>query len=293
MQRKDTQAMPPPVDDDDPSIEIVEPARTERSLFGRGGLTPLPPLVGMAAIAMTTACVDHRLPPTPPPDPGPNSHLPEWFDESLRWDPNGNDSQIYIGGKIVFDTAKATIKKESEPTLRALLRFIKEHPEVTRIRIEGHTDSRAPDEYNQDLSERRAMAVADWLVDAGTCGYPQTTGPDCDMRVDYLKLVVVGFGETKPREPNDLAAGRAENRRTEFHVHELNGRAFSPGDPLKGGRVLMVLSPEERYLRDHPPKVSPPKRKPVVPTGNEYHPETQQRPKDPNADPTLKSETQK
>ncbi|MFO0612064.1 MAG: OmpA family protein [Polyangiaceae bacterium] len=261
----------------------------ERRSKERSGYTPLPPLVGVAAIAMTTACVDHRLPPTPPPDPGPNNHIPDWFDPNARWDPNGNDSQIYIAGKIVFDTDKATIKKESEPTLRALLRFIKEHPEVTRIRIEGHTDSIASNEYNQDLSARRALAVADWLVDAGTCGYPQEQGPDCDMRVDYLKLVAVGFGEIKPREPNDVAAGRAENRRTEFHVHEINGRPFAPGDPLKMGQVLTVLSPEERYLRDHPPKVDPPKRKPVVPTGNEYHGVPQPRPKDPNADPTLQA----
>lgn len=252
---------------DKPPPPVVERPKS------RMGLTPLPPLVGVAAIAMTTACVDHRLPPTPPPDPGPNNHLPDWFDENARWNPYGNDSQIYIAGKIVFDTDKATIKEASKPTLFALLSFIQSHEEVTRIRIEGHTDSTASIEYNQELSARRALAVCNWLVDNG---------------VDYLKLVAVGFGEIKPIEPNDVAAGRAENRRTEFHVHELNGRSFAPGDPLKGGQVLTVLSKEERWLAEHPPKVEPPKRKPVVPTGNEHHGVPQPRPKDPDADPTLK-----
>ncbi len=221
-------------------------------------------------LPLTAACADHTLPPTPPPDPGANTPLPGWFDESARWNPHGNDDQVYIAGKIVFDTDRATIKRESEPTLNRLLQFLIDHPEVSRLRVEGHTDDRASVEYNEELSARRALAVCDWLV---------------DHNIDNLRLVAVGFGKSKPIAPNDLAAGRAENRRTEFHVHEIDGGAFAPGDPLKGGQVLDVLSQEERYRLAHPPKPYIPPIKPFHPTGNETHDVSKPRPPDPKDQP--------
>jgi len=237
-----------------------------------------------AAFAVTlpfsVGCADHRLPPTPPPDPGANTPLPGWFDESARWNPHGNDDQVYIAGKIVFDNDRDTIKRESEPTLMRLLQFLIDHPEVSRLRVEGYTDDRAGVEYNQDLSARRALAVCDWLV---------------DHNIDNLRLVAIGFGklESKFIAPNDIAAGRAENRRTEFHVHEINGAAFAPGDPLKGGQVLTVLSQEERYRLKHPPKPDIPPIKPFHPTGNETHEVAKPRPPDPNAPPVLTPEAPK
>jgi OOP family OmpA-OmpF porin len=237
--------------------------------------TPQPPAVtAVAALAMSLpfGCVDRSLPPTPPPDPNTNTPLPGWFDENARWNPNGSDSQVYIEGKIIFDTASARIRPESEATLQRLLAFLIQKPEVTRLRIEGHTDSRASDEYNQELSAKRSLAVCDWLVDHG---------------IDNLRLIAVGFGEQKPIAPNELAAGRQENRRTEFHVHEVNGRAFSIGDPLKGGMILDVLTAEERERIKHPPKPYIPPVKPFHPTGNETHPVSPPKPKNPDTDPVL------
>src|SRR5262249_37471192 len=130
------------------------------------------------------------------------------------------------------DTDKATIRPgPSEKVLNTLLQFANEHQEVTLLRVEGHTDSRASDEYNMELSARRSLAVCDWLVDHG---------------VDHVRLLAVGFGKTRPIAPNDRADGMQENRRTEFHVAEVNGRLFGNADPTSGGYVLTVKSKEER-----------------------------------------------
>ena len=78
-----------------------------------------------------------------------------------------------------------------------------------RVRVEGHTDSKGSDAYNQRLSQRRAEAVVKYLIGKG---------------IDPSRLEAVGFGEGRPIAPNqnpdgsDNPTGRAKNRRTEFHV---------------------------------------------------------------------------
>jgi OOP family OmpA-OmpF porin len=216
-------------------------------------------LLGLA-LAGAGACGE-KLPPNPVPQTAGPKAVPPWFDPNARWDPKGKDSRIYIEGKIVFDNDKAIIKPGSEKVLEALLAFLQTRPDVTRVRIEGHTDSNASDEYNQELSARRSLAVCNWLVDRG---------------IDHLRLIPVGFGESKPIAPNDIERGRAENRRTEFHVAEVNGRPFGEKDETNGGLVLEVLSLEERRRLAMPPP-PPPKPKPFVPEGNvvkEAKPET-------------------
>lgn len=213
---------------------------------------PGAPLV--ATLAVIAGCSDHRLPPNPVPNPEVRREIPAWFDPNAKWNPNGTDTRIYIEGKIVFETDKAIIKPESEKVLETLLKFLQEHPEITRVRVEGHTDSRASDEHNDELSAKRSLAVCDWLVDRG---------------IDHLRVVAVGFGEKKPIAPNDTAAGRSDNRRTEFHVMEVNGRPFGPATALNGGTVLTVLSAEERARLKNPEKVTFKKPPPYVATGNE------------------------
>ena len=67
----------------------------------------------------------------------------------------------------------------------------------------------------------------------------------------------MGFGKTRPIAPNERADGRQENRRTEFHVAEVNGRPFIVKDPANGGYALIVKSAEQRRLEReaalHPP----------------------------------------
>lgn len=190
-------------------------------------------LSSIALTALSTlGCTDNRLPPVPVPKAEARNNLPKWYPEK-PWTAKEGQSEIFIEGKIVFETGSAAIHKfgESEKVLKTLLQFAKDHPEVTRIRVEGHTDDRGDDQKNEELSAQRALSVCNWLVDNG---------------VSHLRLLAVGFGERKPLGPNELAEGRAENRRTAFHVAEVDGRPYLGRDPTGGGLVLDVPSLEER-----------------------------------------------
>jgi outer membrane protein OmpA-like peptidoglycan-associated protein len=81
--------------------------------------------------------------------------------------------------------------------------FLGEHPEIQTVRIEGHTSDEGTDEYNLDLSTRRARAVVDALVQRG---------------IPRDRLIYEGHGERDPLFANDSDPHRAENRRVEFHI---------------------------------------------------------------------------
>lgn len=101
---------------------------------------------------------------------------------------------------IYFDSGKSQFKPSSLATLNAVLAVMKRAPD-RRFRIAGHTDSDGADDYNQDLSERRAKTVIGWLVDNG---------------IEASRLEAAGFGETRPAAPNDTDTGKALNRRVEL-----------------------------------------------------------------------------
>lgn len=187
----------------------------------------------LALVAFPIGCGSNVLPPNPLPGQDPPKPPPAWYPEK-PWSAKDGQARLFIEGKIVFDTNKAIIKQpKSEEVLKKLLQFMQEHPEVTLLRVEGHTDSRASEEHNQELSAKRSLAVCDWLVDRG---------------IDNTRLLAVGFGESKPLGPNDFAVGRDENRRTEFHVVEVGGRLFQTKDPTAGGYSLVVMTAEERRI---------------------------------------------
>jgi outer membrane protein OmpA-like peptidoglycan-associated protein len=102
---------------------------------------------------------------------------------------------------IYFDFASDKIKPESEPVLREIADALTHNP-AWKLRVEGHTDNIGGDQYNLDLSQRRAEAVKLALATR--------------YHIAADRLTPQGFGATRPKEPNDTLAGRARNRRVEL-----------------------------------------------------------------------------
>jgi outer membrane protein OmpA-like peptidoglycan-associated protein len=113
---------------------------------------------------------------------------------------------------VLFDTGAARLKPGADLALNRLADFMKENDGM-RIIIEGHTDSRGDESYNQELSRRRGLAVADALSSRG---------------VAQGRVEVVGRGEAYPVANNDTSAGRQENRRVEIIFSDQGGR-FAQG----------------------------------------------------------------
>ena len=104
---------------------------------------------------------------------------------------------------VKFDFDKSQVKEESYTDIKNLADFMNQYPQTTTT-VEGHTDSVGTDAYNQSLSEKRATAVRDVLVNQYGVG---------GERVD-----AVGYGESRPVADNSTADGRAVNRRVEAAV---------------------------------------------------------------------------
>ena len=113
--------------------------------------------------------------------------------------------KIEILERVEFATDSARILPESDAILNAVLKVINEHPEFTKISVEGHTDSRGNNAYNMALSGRRAAAVVKWLTSRGLVA---------------SRLQFTGFGEEQPIDTNDTDEGRQNNRRVEFKIVE-------------------------------------------------------------------------
>jgi OOP family OmpA-OmpF porin len=103
---------------------------------------------------------------------------------------------------IYFDKGKATIQKQSTPTLAGAVNVLKEFPTVS-LEISGHTSSEGDPAFNQKLSQERADAVKEWLVDKGIA-------PE--------RIRTRGAGSDEPIADNKTAAGKVKNRRIEFKV---------------------------------------------------------------------------
>ncbi len=103
---------------------------------------------------------------------------------------------------VLFDFGQYTLKPGTREKLAKISGILLAHPELM-VQVEGHTDSIGSDDFNQTLSERRAGAVRDFLVDQG---------------VTHDVVTAKGFGKTKPVATNDTAEGRQRNRRVELVV---------------------------------------------------------------------------
>jgi len=110
---------------------------------------------------------------------------------------------VSLQAGALFDVNKATLKHRGQEKLNLLAEKLKETITTETVQIVGHTDSSGSDDYNQHLSERRAIAVKGYLVTRGIPGN---------------KINTLGLGESKPIATNSNARGRARNRRVEVRI---------------------------------------------------------------------------
>jgi outer membrane protein OmpA-like peptidoglycan-associated protein len=103
--------------------------------------------------------------------------------------------------RVNFDFDKSDIRPPDVPELQKALDFVKRHAAL-KISVEGHTDGRGSEEYNNALSLRRAVAVKAWLVQQGA--------------TNQNRLIPVGFGKSRPIADNNTDDGRFQNRRVEL-----------------------------------------------------------------------------
>lgn len=113
-----------------------------------------------------------------------------------------DDTLITTFEHVQFRSDSDVILERSHPMLDEVAAVLKANPGM-RVRIEGHTDDQGDDEYNLELSRRRAQSVRRYLIDKG---------------VDADQVEAEGYGETRPVASNATKAGRRKNRRVEFHI---------------------------------------------------------------------------
>lgn len=128
--------------------------------------------------------------------------------EDLTVQETDTEVRIDLAADVLFDFDKADLLPKAEETLQKAAELIKQRNAKGTVRIEGHTDAKGNDAYNQKLSERRADAVKRWFESHGL----------------HEHFATAGFGAKKPVAPNtkpdgsDDPEGRAKNRRVEIVV---------------------------------------------------------------------------
>jgi OmpA-OmpF porin, OOP family len=121
-------------------------------------------------------------------------------------------AQIDVPGTIEFDRDKASMHHTlpgTQDTLENVRKILVANPQITKLRIEGHTDSDGLEASNQSLSERRAQLILKWLVSKG---------------IDEGRLTAVGCAAKDPLVSNTSEANKQKNRRTEFDIEEVDGK---------------------------------------------------------------------
>ncbi len=114
----------------------------------------------------------------------------------------GEGIKITFDSGILFDVNKATLKPVAMDNLNKLAQILNKYPD-TNILIEGHTDATGSEEYNLELSEKRAQSVSNYLA---------------SLNVDPTRFTIMGYGESQPIATNETVEGRAQNRRVDLAI---------------------------------------------------------------------------
>ena len=114
----------------------------------------------------------------------------------------GEGIVVEFNSNVLFGFDQSYLSSQAETNLDKLVQVLNSYPD-TDIELQGHTDSKGSTGYNQALSERRAVAVSNYLV---------------SKNISESRLNVVGYGELSPKYPNETEEDRAQNRRVEFLI---------------------------------------------------------------------------
>ena len=151
-------------------------------------------------------------PPPPPPPPPAQTAAPAKPKLTLnlaKFKKVGNE--IELPSPVPFKVGSSELDKDAgaDEILELVRKYMAENPDVTLLRIEGHTDSDGDDAKNLQLSKDRSMSVSKWLTEKG---------------VECKRLLPVGFGEARPLAANDTAENKAKNRRVSFFDAAVKGK---------------------------------------------------------------------
>ena len=114
----------------------------------------------------------------------------------------GEGIVVEFSSAVLFGFDQASLTSKSESTLDDLIKILNKYPD-TNLEIQGHTDNKGTETYNQGLSERRAVSVSNYVTSHG---------------ISSRRVTTVGFGKNSPKYSNDTESGRAQNRRVEFLI---------------------------------------------------------------------------
>lgn len=118
----------------------------------------------------------------------------------------GSQLRVIVPENVAFVTGSAMVEPGIRPALREVARSLRAYPD-SNVRVVGHTDTEGSESFNRQLSQDRALAVANILVAEG---------------VRFTRVTASGHGSAEPITSNATAAGRAQNRRVEIVITPIN-----------------------------------------------------------------------
>jgi len=142
------------------------------------------------------------------------------------------DGRVLLYG-ILFEYDKASLQKESLEQLEHVVTLLLDNPDLV-LEVQGHTDDQGSDDYNLELSQRRAETVRSFLLLFG---------------IDEARLTAKGYGETKPVAPNDSDENRAKNRRVELVKQDAVQASLQEASPAPLDQLIVgkwSIEPNDR-----------------------------------------------
>jgi outer membrane protein OmpA-like peptidoglycan-associated protein len=141
--------------------------------------------------------------------------------------------EVVILDQVHFEFDKAVIQEQSVALLTEVANNLLSHPEIKAVQVQGHTDSKGSNRYNQSLSQRRVDAVMAFMIEQG---------------VEAERMAAVGYGEACPIDTNRTDEGRANNRRVQFIITDpvpSSGIPCQDGAPARRAEAITIQRTEK------------------------------------------------